>query len=80
MAQRLRALAALPADLGLDQSTHVRQLTTSCISIVSGSDALFWFPWAPVHAWQADTHKIKVNVNLINDNSKNDKANSCFMH
>lgn len=56
MAQRLRALAALPADLGLDQSTHVRQLTTSCISIVRGSDALFWFPWAPVHAWQADTH------------------------
>lgn len=75
----MRASAALPGDLSVDQSTHVRQLTTSYISIVRGPDALFWLPWAPVHAWEADTHMIKVNVNLNNDNSKNDKANSCFM-
>jgi hypothetical protein len=43
MAQWLRALAALPEDLGWIPSTHM-VATTICSSSSRGSDALFWPP------------------------------------
>lgn len=40
--RRERELDALPEELGLGLSTHVRQLTTICNSSSWGSNAFFW--------------------------------------
>jgi hypothetical protein len=57
MTQQLRALAALPEDLGSIPSTPIRQL---CNSSSRGSDAFLWSLWAlhthGAHVWCAHVY------------------------
>lgn len=45
MVQELRALAALPGDLSLLPSNHVRWFTTTYNTSSREYGTLFWLPW-----------------------------------
>ena len=62
LAQQLKAWTALPEDTGSILST---QLTTVCYYSFRGSNALFWYLWAPdtwcthIHVGKAPMHMKK---------------------
>jgi len=57
MAQQLRALTALPEDLGLIPSTNMPVHNChNCNSSSRGSATLFWLLWAPDTSDSIDKH------------------------
>ena len=49
LAQRLKALTALPEDPSSVPSNHTRLLTMACTTTLRGSDAFLWPLWACAH-------------------------------
>ena len=66
MTPKLRALAALPEDLGSILSTHM-ELTTICNFTSGDSDALFGPPQEPgMHMAHRHIHAGKTNQKILN--------------